>query len=754
MLLPPKIAGPLDNLSTFVVVLGALEGATVQLFANGSPVGIPSLATGLSVLVPLAGAHLTPGQTVTATQASGLNTSPPSPPEPVGAAPVDLPPVTFLSLPHPCVDWVLLGGMVAGVSATILWKGKRIGTAVAQGSGVSVPVSFPTPASAGDVLEAFQSYSSPGGASVQGPTSTSLPLGRAPVGEPPAPSLAPPYECDLAVLVSGLQDGASLTIKHNAKELAGYPYLGGATWAELEKPVAAGETLSGKQESRGCHRQGPFSNPPVGVNPATGLPTPVVGGPVCPNAAVLHVSNLRPGADVWIQTMKDPNTGILIPHDMGHVRAWATECEFPLPAGWADDPTQAAIKGKFTIQLSESNCGKAVVVSALITPLPGAVGTPAFSPAPVECTRIIHVINLTPGAMVTLHSDQGDFPQLSAPAWVSSAAMTLYPYRPLRYKEFIWISQRGCNAAADSDHPQVGAMPALAAPGQEPPIIVPRGGAWFRDLVVGGRLYVFLNGALATALDISSDRMFAALPGLKIEDQVWAIQGLCTKYSPESSHEAAKGGTMKVGQAPSPIERGKSVSVTITATDAQTSDAVNGSVRISGAIAAATGSAFAVNIAKGAAGPPAQVEAVGYISGAIKWNLVDPPPPPAAKLHLAVINQSGGAFKIAGVTWTVWQQTISGFSQLAMVNGESVTVQPSASGQYQIHADVVVTRIATGYNELSEFRGTATGPGGASTLVIAWAGADQLRTFRLVTEAQTANTGGGYFTIYNPVVVL
>src|SRR5215216_162938 len=210
MLLPPRIVGPLDNLSTLVTVLGAVDGAKVQLFINNAPMGIPAIASGLSTSVLLLGTRLTPGQFVTATQSQGPITSSPSPPEPVGAAPMDPPPVTFLSLPHPCVDWVILGGMIAGANATIEWRGSRIGTAVAQGPVVSVPVVFPSPASTRDLLEAFQSYSIPLGALVQGSKTQSLPLGPAPPGEPPPPAVTPPYECDLAVLISGLWDGNSL----------------------------------------------------------------------------------------------------------------------------------------------------------------------------------------------------------------------------------------------------------------------------------------------------------------------------------------------------------------------------------------------------------------------------------------------------------------------------------------------------------------------------------------------------------------
>ena len=37
MLLPPKVQGPINSLATSVTVLGALDGAAVQLFVNGAP---------------------------------------------------------------------------------------------------------------------------------------------------------------------------------------------------------------------------------------------------------------------------------------------------------------------------------------------------------------------------------------------------------------------------------------------------------------------------------------------------------------------------------------------------------------------------------------------------------------------------------------------------------------------------------------------------------------------------------------------
>jgi hypothetical protein len=108
MLLPVKVLGPINQLATSVTVVGAVDGATVQLLINGAPVGVSAPASKLSVSIALGTTVLTQGQQVAATQSRAGETSVPSPfPETMGAAPSPtsgLPAVVFLSGLHPCVD--------------------------------------------------------------------------------------------------------------------------------------------------------------------------------------------------------------------------------------------------------------------------------------------------------------------------------------------------------------------------------------------------------------------------------------------------------------------------------------------------------------------------------------------------------------------------------------------------------------------------------------------------------------------------
>src|SRR5262245_6902071 len=101
MLLAPKVVGPINQLATSVTVVGAVDGAAVQLLVNGAAAGVPASASGLSVAVSLGATVLSPGQQISATQSKGAETSAPWPfPEIVSTAPTaatGLPAVVFLS---------------------------------------------------------------------------------------------------------------------------------------------------------------------------------------------------------------------------------------------------------------------------------------------------------------------------------------------------------------------------------------------------------------------------------------------------------------------------------------------------------------------------------------------------------------------------------------------------------------------------------------------------------------------------------
>lgn len=757
MLLPVKVLGPINQHATSVIVVGAVDGTMIQLLVNGAPVGVLTQASGLFVSIGLGATVLTPGQQVTATQSKSGQTSLPCPfPETVGAAPIPdsgLPAVVFLSGLHPCVDWILMGGLIPGATVEIRRAGQRIGTAVAAGPVVSVPIAFPQTPSVGDTLEAFQTYTPPLGATIKGPTVKSLPLQGRPPGEPPTPSVQSPFECDLAVLVSGLQEGASLTVKHGVDELSGYPFVGTPVWAHLSQPARGADQLAASQRSDNCKKVASGFSPFVGVNPALKLPTPVIVGPICPNASMLKVRNLRPGAEVTVFADK-VTAGGSAGAQVGQVRAWAPNCDFPLPPGWSDYPQLTSNPGTLMIRVWQTNCDRVSdSTSHPVVPLPGAVGQPGMD-KPVECARLISAKSLTPGAVVVVTSDQADYPQLSNPIFVTTTELPIDLYRPLRPLEHIQLKQTGCNAAADSPSTEVSPFTGAQAPVIEAPVRIPHGGVWLRRLMTGARVHVFVNTVLKTSFDAISTRMFVPLSGLTHKESVVvARQAMCTKISEESNREVAQLGELEASYAPTLITRSKPTSITVTAKDRDTGQPVNGSVRIGGSVVGATGTAFGFTFPSGPA-PASTVEAADYFSAPITWNLVDPPPQPPAKLHLSINNQAPSFFTITSVAWSVERQELSGtFTLIASPSGESAVVQPPTNGQYHIHAVVSVKDNVNGGNIFAEFRGNATVQG-LHTLLVVWTNVDLSENFRLFAESQVIWGGGTAYTVYNPVVAL
>jgi hypothetical protein len=549
-----------------------------------------------------------------------------------------------------------------------------------------------------------------------------------------------------------LQEGASLIVKHGVDELGGYPFVGSPVWANLLKPARGTDQLSARQRSNTCGGASGFS-PAVGVNPALKLPTPVIIGPICPNALILKVRNLRPGAEVTVYAEKVMLNGSAAGALVGQARAWATDCDFALPPAWADHPQLTSHPGTLIIKVWQSNCDKGSDhTTHPVEPLPGAVGQPGMD-KPVECARLISAKSLTPGAVVVVSSDQADSPLLSGPVFVTASNMSISLYRPLRQHEHVQLKQTGCNVAANSLSTQVDPFSGVPAPFIVVPVRIPHGGATLRKLVIGARVHVFVNTLLKTSFDAVATEMFVPLPDLTREAVVVARQAMCTKISDESNREVAKLGEMKASYSPSPIIRGKPASITVTAKDRDTGQPVNGNVKIGGSIVGATGAAFGFTFPSGPAAV-SSVEAANYVSAPISWDLVDPPPQPPAKLHLSINNQATSFFKITAVTWSVERQELNGtYTLIASPSGESVIVQPPTNGQYHVHAAVSVDDLVNGGNILATFRGNAT-IHGLHTLLVVWTNADLSQNFRLFSEPQVNWAGGTAYTVYNPVVAL
>lgn len=740
MLFPLKVVGPINVLSDPIVVLGALAGAEVQLLIDGVPTGSLVTADGLSVSL-FHGGTLNPGQKIAATQSLNGQTSVPTPiPETVSALPdgqTGIPPVVFLSGLHPCVDWIVIGGTIPGAKVAILFQGQVVGSTTATGNAVSVRIGSGVQAGVGDVLEAVQDVNG-----LQSPVTQSLPLSRRP-GDLVAPVIAPPFECDMAVLVSGLADGVSLDLSHDG-QILNYPFVGNTVWANLWKPARQPETFTAQQHFSQCESESPMSQP-VGVNPAIKLPTPIMVGPICPGAPVLRIRDLRPGALVTVWNHRG-TTSMMV----GQFRAWATDCDVPMPPGWSNSPAKT---GPMELHVAQSNCDLGSDTGKhAVEPLPGAVGQPAID-APVECARLIRVHGLTPGAIVLVTSDLPGLETLSGAQLVTAADMTFWLYRPLLPDESIRVAQAGCNADASSPATQVAALATLPAPQIDGQVRLPHGGVYLKGLLVGARVHVFVDGDWATSVDVATPEMFVPLSGLGIEAQVSARQSLCTAISRESASVSTTYGEMKLTVTPTtPIERGRPTSITVTAVDADRGFPVIGKIVIGSTSVGQTGTAFGHTFALGAPPPATKVTAVNYITASIQWTLVNPPPQPPKQLTLSIAHQASAFFAIQSIQWSIERQELSGaYTLVASPTGPSVAITPPSNGQYVIYAEVTVADLVNGGTRIAQFVGNAQ-VSGLSVMVIVWSGNSHNQNFRLVARSETIFAGGGAVTVYYPVV--
>ena len=527
--------------------------------------------------------------------------------------------------------------------------------------------------------------------------------------------------------------------------------MGTPVWAQLVKPARGADQISAKQRSEQCDHTSGFGAP-VGVNPAPKLPTPVLVGPICPNAAIVRVRNLRPGATVTLFGETQAPSGSSAGAQIGQARAWATDCDFALPPNWSNHPQLTTNPGKLFLTAFQTNCDRGSdTAKHPVDPLPGLVGQPGMV-KPVECAQLIAAHTLTPGAVIVVHSDQADWPILTPPVFVTAQNMPIGLYRKLRANEKVQIKQTGCNAAGDSAQATVDPFPGVPAPVIAGPVRIPHGGINLKKLIVGARVHVFVNAVPRTSFDATAQSMFVPVPGLSREAVVTAKQAMCTKISDESNPEVAQLGELRVDHSPKPITRTKSTSITVSANDRENDQPIIGNVKIGGAVVGKSGTAFAHTFASGAA-PASTVDAVDYKTEPINWNLVDPPPTPPPTLNMSIVNQAPSFFTITAVTWNIFKQEPGGLVPTTAATGQSVSVVLTAAGQYHVHATVAVDDLVNGGNVLAEFRGNVT-TGGVSRHVVVWSNASQTQNFRLFAEPHTEFYSGTAVTVYNPVVAM
>jgi hypothetical protein len=296
-LLPPQVASPLSECSSHVRVQAQLTGSTVTLFADGAPVG-GGVASWSDDVFPLnAGVNLAPGANITAKQAFAGETSPASPqPVVVQKKPPVVGNVGCKTHIYQCGQCLWLDGMVPGATVQVTVGGAVRGTGRADDGAARIGLSQPTQLT--DTLIAQQTACGTPGLLTPLPPPDPLPLPKD-QRVLPAPTVgAPLKECQRAVTVSNVFDGARVTLKRTSGPPETACFDRSSLWFPVP-PLKLGETVTAMQEFPGCEIKGLDSSPVTVVSSKPVLP-PFVVPPLCAGATTVRLTGLLPGSKVHI----------------------------------------------------------------------------------------------------------------------------------------------------------------------------------------------------------------------------------------------------------------------------------------------------------------------------------------------------------------------------------------------------------------------------------------------------------------------
>ena len=519
--LAPTVVGPVSECSSTVRVQGQFTNATVELFVTGQAASIGGgTATWSDQVFPLhAGVTLPPGQTVWARQTLGGQTSPPLGPAVPGVTVQKKPPsigtVAFKSHLYQCGTCVWLVGAVPGAEVVVTVGGSFRGSTVSADGNARIGLNQaigPT-----DILTVQQTACGTPGPPLNGPHPDPAPAG--PERRLPAPVLPGPLkQCDPAVLVTGVSEGATVTLTRSAAPPESACFDATALWFGLSTPLMLNETVTAVQNYPHCKVLG-TPTAPATVGSVTPVPPPAVKEPLCAGQPWVTLTDYQPGARIEI--FQD------------HVSLGSQQAPDQDPFSFPVAPLTAgaAITARQTLCNVTSVDSNAVHVDAA----PQGMPTPVVPGPLYACSSVVHVENLHIGARVHVYSTflGAEIGQDEArdTSWDVHVAPLLIP------GDHIYAAQIGCGHTSHNSAAQhVQPAPALNPPHFPVPLDDCMTAVPVSSVVPGAWVDIFVNdnwrggGALGTAsgsIPISGR--------LQVKDTVSARQSLCGRVSENSS---------------------------------------------------------------------------------------------------------------------------------------------------------------------------------------------------------------------------
>ena len=257
----PTIKSQVSECSKHILTEGNLSGATVKVYQNGtSQIGQGTANSSQHWVAINAGVVLQQGDSISATQTLGTDTSPATPePKEVQGAPANPPAPIFKTHLYGCASCLWLGGMVSGAEYTVIGQNQstladEVRASSTTGSGSS-HVSLNQPLWNGEKLKANEEpCGTPSGFANSQPAET-YPLSKL----PPPKVDGPLYKCDTNVHGSDFVAGAISWMRREKGAVLVQEVdscsLGGANF-RANPILDEGEEVFMWQEFKGQGRQG------------------------------------------------------------------------------------------------------------------------------------------------------------------------------------------------------------------------------------------------------------------------------------------------------------------------------------------------------------------------------------------------------------------------------------------------------------------------------------------------------------------
>lgn len=535
-LIAPTIRSQVSECSQHILTEGNFSGATVKVYQNGAIQIGQGVANSSQHWVAIdAGVALQQGDTITATQTLGPDTSPPTPePKEVQGAPANPPAPIYKTHLYGCASCLWLGGMVSGATYTVI--GQNQGTladevrANGTSSGGSSHVPLNQPLWNGERLKANEDA-----CGIPSGFANSQPAEQYPLNKLPPPKVDGPfYKCDTNIYGSDCVEGFFVWMRREQNAVLIQEddscSLGGANFRAT--PILdEGEDVfmwlasKGKGDDEGDDRC-PTRSDDSATETVLGLasvPPPHVIEPLCADGVVVTLSKLRPGAKV------------IITHDGVEYIGQATG------TGQQDFFVDPLRSGK-TVHAIMEICGVKTGESNEVTVKP----QPAFLPPPVvqdplfSCTDVVHVSNIHPGALVSVYSQSIGLIK-STYVYDDEADIEVTP--GLMEGDQIYAVQKGCGLKSDDSNVVTVKKPEeLLKPEVVTPLYDCGEHVKVKNVVPGAIVEVYVNGNFAGGAAVAEAEGSVNVSALLEKgDKVKARQRLCdliSDFSAEVTVEA------------------------------------------------------------------------------------------------------------------------------------------------------------------------------------------------------------------------